>query len=87
MRTMMLTMTAAILVVAGNASAAEKPLSGAELLDVRCSVCHAAERPKGAKKTRTQWEETVTRMMGKGAALTAAEKKILIDHLAKTYKP
>lgn len=87
MRIMKLTITAVILATAGSATAAEKTQSGAELLDKRCSVCHAADRPKEAKKTRVQWEETVTRMMGKGAKLTAAEKKTLVDHLATTYKP
>jgi hypothetical protein len=30
---------------------------------------------------------TVTRMMGKGAKLSAEEKQILIDYLSETYKP
>jgi cytochrome c5 len=60
---------------------------GENLLETRCSVCHTSDRPKGAKKTRTEWEKTVTKMMGKGAKLTPAEKIALVDYLAKTYKP
>ena len=60
---------------------------GATLLEQRCSVCHPSARPKGAKKTPEQWEATVTRMMGKGAKLSAEEKKVLLDFLSKTYKP
>jgi cytochrome c5 len=60
---------------------------GATLLDTRCSVCHSADRPKQAKKTRDQWDQTVTRMIGKGAQLTDAEKVVLVDYLAKTYGP
>jgi cytochrome c5 len=60
---------------------------GASLLETRCSVCHSADRPKQAKKTRDQWNQTVTRMMGKGAQLTDAEKTVLLDYLAKTYGP
>jgi len=67
---------------------AEKPtLDGATLLDARCSVCHSADRAKQAKKTREQWDQTVTRMVGKGAQLTEAEKTVLLDYLAKTYGP
>jgi mono/diheme cytochrome c family protein len=58
---------------------------GASLLAVRCSVCHSADRPRHARKSRQQWEETVNRMISKGAELLAAEKGILIDYLAKNY--
>jgi cytochrome c5 len=60
---------------------------GAALLEARCSVCHSVDRPKQAKKTLDQWDQTVTRMIGHGAHLTAAEKQILVDYLAKTYGP
>jgi cytochrome c5 len=74
--------------LSGMALAAETPaLDGATLLEKRCSVCHSADRSRQAKKTREQWEQTVTRMIGKGAKLTEAEKTVLVDYLAKTYKP
>lgn len=62
-------------------------LDGAALLDTRCSVCHSTDRVKRARKTAEQWEQTVTRMIGKGAQLTEAEKKVLVDYLANTYSP
>lgn len=58
---------------------------GASLLAARCSVCHSADRPRQARKSRDQWEETVTRMISNGAQLSATEKRVLIDYLAKTY--
>lgn len=58
---------------------------GASLLDGRCSVCHSADRPRRARKSPSEWEATVSRMVGKGAQLSATEKGILIDYLAKTY--
>jgi len=61
--------------------------AGATLLETRCSVCHSADKPKKAKKTREQWENTVTTMIDNGAQLTDDEKKVLVDYLAKTYKP
>ena len=60
---------------------------GATLLEERCSVCHPSARPKSKAKTPDQWEATVTRMIGKGAKLSAEEKKVLIDYLGRTYKP
>ncbi|MDD2366810.1 MAG: hypothetical protein PHN84_11655 [Desulfuromonadaceae bacterium] len=61
-------------------------LSGADLLEKRCSTCHPSARPKGLKKSAKDWEKTVQRMMGKGAMLSNDEKKVLVDHLSKTYK-
>jgi len=61
--------------------------NGAELLEQRCSECHASTRAKKAEKTREQWEATVLRMMDKGAKLSEAEKKTLVDYLSATYKP
>ena len=60
---------------------------GATLLEQRCSVCHSSERPKSKHKTAEQWDATVTRMVEKGAKLTAEEKQVLVDYLSKNYKP
>lgn len=60
---------------------------GASLLDARCSGCHSADRVKRERKSREQWAETVTRMIGKGAPLAVEEKIVLIEYLAKTYGP
>lgn len=71
-----------------TAPPAETPaLDGATLLETRCSVCHSADKPRQVKKTREQWEQTVTRMIGKGAQVTEAEKTVLVDYLALTYGP
>ncbi len=87
MNKIMLTAVVASMALAGAAIAAEKAPTGAELLEAKCSVCHSSDRPKGARKSAEQWESTVTRMMGKGAKLSAEEKKTLVAYLAKTYKP
>jgi mono/diheme cytochrome c family protein len=62
-------------------------IDGAQLLETRCSVCHSVDRAKQAKKTHDEWDQTVTRMIGKGAQLTEEEKTVLVDYLAKTYGP
>jgi cytochrome c5 len=60
---------------------------GAALLAERCTVCHGLDRVTSAQKTREQWEQTVARMVGKGAELNEEEQKILIAYLAETYGP
>jgi cytochrome c5 len=60
---------------------------GAALLEERCTICHGLDRTTSARKTREEWEQTVVRMVGKGAELNEAEQEILIAYLAETYGP
>jgi cytochrome c5 len=62
-------------------------VDGAKLLEERCSVCHKTEIPKNARKSRAEWDKTVSRMMARGAKLSPEEKKILVRYLARVYKP
>ncbi len=57
-------------------------MDGSALLEERCSVCHKSDRPKSAKKSKEEWQKTVTRMIGKGAKLSDKEKATLIDYLS-----
>lgn len=58
------------------------------LFEAKCSVCHPSDRPKGKKKTRDEWEKTVTRMIQtNGASITPAEAKVIVEYLAKTHGP
>lgn len=59
---------------------------GAKLLDERCGKCHFTG-VKHAHTTKEEWDQTVTKMMGKGVKLNDAEKAVLIDFLVKYYKP
>ena len=60
---------------------------GAALLEERCTECHGLDRTTSARKTREEWEQTVTRMVSKGAELNEEEQDILITYLAETYGP
>jgi outer membrane biosynthesis protein TonB len=60
---------------------------GAALLEERCTVCHGLDRTTSAQKTREEWEQTVARMVGKGAELNEEEQEILIAYLTETYGP
>ena len=58
-------------------------LSGAELLESRCTVCHDLDRVDAAmtSKDRSAWEITVDRMIEKGAQLHETERETLLDYL------
>jgi len=60
---------------------------GAALLEERCTVCHGLDRTTSARKTREEWEQTVTRMVSKGTELNDEEQAILITYLTETYGP
>lgn len=62
-------------------------VSGAELLQNRCTECHSLDMVMAASKTQGEWEATVTSMRDKGAELTDEEAQILIEYLAETYGP
>ena len=66
-----------------------QPISanGEVLLQERCTDCHSLNQVERAKKTREQWEQTVARMVGKGAELGEDEQAVLVDYLVETYGP
>lgn len=60
---------------------------GARLLEERCSVCHKTDIPKNARKSRAEWDKTVSRMIDRGAKLSPEEKRTLVRYLSRVYKP
>ncbi len=60
----------------------EPMISGAELVQTRCTVCHTRERIDNATKTEAEWVATVDRMIGYGANLNEAEREAVIGYLA-----
>ena len=65
----------------------EMDADGKALLEGPCTQCHNLERSTGESKTRDEWLSTVDRMIGKGAAINAEEKEVLVDYLAEEYGP
>jgi mono/diheme cytochrome c family protein len=63
------------------------PLTGQQLMQERCSVCHSLNRVQSAQKTADQWKTTVDRMINHGAQLTSSEATTLVNYLAQTYHP
>ena len=100
MLTKRVTLTAMVLMVlvltvaaAGCGGGQEAPageqvaIDGEMLLEERCTECHDLERTTSQQKSRAEWEETVTRMIDRGAELNEDEKVVLVDYLAENYGP
>ena len=58
---------------------------GSRVLEGACSGCHELALITGSKKSKTEWEETVTEMEQRGAPLLESERPLLIDFLAQSY--
>lgn len=56
---------------------------GETILRSNCTNCHTLDRVVSSKKTREQWDQTVTRMV----RLSTVEHPVLVDYLAANYKP
>lgn len=73
---------------AGSGSTGESVAIDAQaLLEGRCTECHPLSRTTSASKSREQWDETVTRMIGYGVELNDEEQVVLVDYLAENYGP
>jgi hypothetical protein len=66
-------------VASGTAGSAR---AGATLVAQRCTRCHPIDRIQKARKTRTQWAATVSRMQSHGLQVTGEERASIIDYLA-----
>ncbi len=63
------------------------PPDGAALLQERCSLCHTLDRVRAARKGQDAWEQTVDRMIRRGAQLNEEERVALIAYLVREYGP
>jgi len=68
-------------------SATEPEVDAAALVESRCTQCHDLSTTTEAKKSASQWESTVTRMVEKGARLNDAELTAVVAYLAEMYGP
>lgn len=60
-------------------------IDGASIVENQCAACHSSNRVKQVRKTHDQWDQTVSQMIDRGAQLSDAEKKALVDYLTATY--
>lgn len=87
-RTVLAAVAIGVAITVSSFAAQQAPAgNGEQLLEQRCSQCHSSARAKNEQMTRAEWEKTVSRMVRRGAKLSEAEQKTLVDYLAATYKP
>jgi mono/diheme cytochrome c family protein len=56
------------------------------LFEKKCSTCHSIKKPTSAKKTQSEWADTVLRMKNKNSApVNDEEAKAIIAFLAENY--
>lgn len=53
----------------------------------QCQICHSSEYVQQQRLTPAQWRATITKMIGWGAPITAAEGEALAQVLAEAYPP
>lgn len=66
-----------------DAPLAEGP--GAELVKVKCSLCHELGHITRIRQTRDEWEETARTMIRRGAPITEEEATVIVEYLVKFY--
>jgi len=70
----------------GGAQATPDLSAGKAIVESKCTVCHALGTIEVAKYDKAGWTDTVTRMVAKGAALTADDQTKAVEYLAATFK-
>ena len=75
----------AVLAISALAQAELVPGPGADLTQAKCVVCHEIEHVVRARQSRAEWEDTMQRMVKRGAPLTPDEIRIITDYLATYY--
>src|SRR5687768_6803346 len=77
---------AAFLVTAGPAAAQAFPDGpGKEILEKKCSTCHAPEQVTTFGRSAEEWHEVVVNMIDLGAEVNEEEAKVLVEYLTKNW--
>jgi cytochrome c len=87
LRKLLLAAGAACAALAPPAIAQEElvPGPGAELTQAKCAVCHEIEHVVRSRQSRAEWQDTMQRMVQRGAPLTPDEIRVITDYLATYY--
>jgi cytochrome c5 len=55
------------------------------LFEIKCSLCHALDRPASKKMDYDEWLATIYRMKENGASVNDTEAEIIAAYLARRY--
>lgn len=77
---------AAFLTSVGPAAAQTFPDGpGKDILEKKCSTCHAPEQVTTFGRSAEEWHEVVVNMIDLGAEVNEEEAKVLVEYLAKNW--
>ena len=77
----------AMIACAVPARAQNASIPPAQVVQMRCTVCHATDLLEQQRLTREGWRRELSKMMGWGAAIDAARVDEVAAYLAKRYAP
>jgi mono/diheme cytochrome c family protein len=58
---------------------------GKEIVEGACALCHGVDRAVAAKRSKSQWEKILARMVYFGAPLSTDQAKIAVDYLSANF--
>ena len=82
---MMIFVSACSTQVSTSTPSATSSLSGATLVQERCTKCHPLTRVERSRYTPAQWETIVNTMISKGAEVTPEEEPVIVNYLATNF--
>jgi cytochrome c5 len=62
-------------------------VDGKKLLESSCTSCHDLDTVTTLNLAKSEWQDIVTRMIGKGAPVEDAQIPILTEYLSKNFGP
>jgi hypothetical protein len=60
---------------------------GKAQISTACTVCHAITQVTSQRRTKAEWADTVDQMIARGAQVSDADYKIIVDYLGKNFAP
>jgi virginiamycin B lyase len=85
-QTLLPLVAAALLTSVGPVAAQTFPDGpGKEILEKKCSTCHAPEQVTTFGRSAEEWHEVVVNMIDLGAEVNEEEAKVLVEYLAKNW--
>ena len=66
---------------------AQPPAGAQQAFQKVCGACHSLETVTSQRRTRAQWQESITSMIARGAKGTEEEFSLILDYLTVQYGP
>ena len=77
----------ALLLALPMAGLAQPPAGAQQAFQKVCGACHSLETVTSQRRTRPQWQESITSMIARGAKGTEEEFSLILDYLTVQYGP